>query len=180
MSLLHLVSTSQSKEFIGFCFEWINELSTDQTLNHYNFATTKGIVNQRKLAWSPECIDSVNMKIICSKHDWDLHVVNFACSTVIKANLLDSLWPLVCIIKTHLLDSLWPFSYIIKAHLFCSFWPLTKAFLCAIVHFLTQSKIVFYSIVAWNDKYFKHCFVQLRARPSAVLCIWVIQSNIRP
>ncbi len=67
-----------------FCLEWINEFSTDQIFNYYNFATSQAIFKQNRLASSPECIGSQNMKIICSENVSDfklmkiVHVVQYA------------------------------------------------------------------------------------------------------
>ncbi len=41
-----------------------------QTLNLHNFTTTQSIFKQNKMAWSPSCLDSKNVKMACSQIAW--------------------------------------------------------------------------------------------------------------
>ncbi len=63
--ITHLLNICQSNQLINFCLELLNELSTDENLNHHNFATAQAILNSKY--WR-ECVDSQIIKIICSKN----------------------------------------------------------------------------------------------------------------
>ncbi len=68
---------------IGFCLEWINEFSTDQTLNYQleNHSNNLHAKQSGTIPW----INSQNMTITCSENSWSpirFDVANFACSTV--------------------------------------------------------------------------------------------------